>query len=130
TYTAFLSRISDASGTKLPLTAIRFSTHQIKANESIDSARASRAANSAATPSASSDAQPASRRSASSARARTAATSTSKPAVPSQAAPDEEADEDWIPSEKNRHGQWRVLGLAKDPVMNALPRVTAKIATT
>jgi RHS repeat-associated protein len=26
--------------------------------------------------------------------------------------------EDWIPQEKNRHGQWRVLGLPGDPVLN------------
>ncbi len=36
--------------------------------------------------------------------------------------------EDWSPHEENRHGQWRVLGLAGDPALDAAVNATADLS--
>lgn len=37
------------------------------------------------------------------------------------------ASEDWIPSERNRHGNWRVLGLPGDPVLDGTSAAAAPL---
>jgi RHS repeat-associated protein len=128
TYTAFLSQIRDASGTQLPLTAIRFSTLQIKADTSTEPAHVSGASNASAAARKSAPAAQSANATSTTSASPAAANLTTKSAVPAQAPSEEDGVEDWIPGEKNRHGQWRVLGLATDPVMNALPRLTAQIS--
>jgi len=114
-YTLFLSGVTNVSDSTLPFTSIRFTTQRLENKNSQTSSAAG---------SGSADGTAASARHPKAPSSQTAGTSKAgAAAVPlkSQTAaaqkPEESDDdpEDWTPSEKNRHGQWHVLGSANDP---------------
>jgi RHS repeat-associated protein len=115
TYTAFLQGTSDVSGQPVPLSSVRFTTHRFETP-----ATQATATPSALTPSPSTTAaKPVAAPSASIAKTTSGAkvASTTVTESPKIGGAPDEGVEDWLPHDQNRHGQWRVLGLAGDPAL-------------
>jgi YD repeat-containing protein len=120
TYTLFISHLTDQDGRVLPSVSARFTTLRIHvtavsaapthaastiANQVVPTPKAQTTVAAAAPPPAPRQANPA------------------PPALPptpnKKPTPAPEIAEDWIPQAQNRHGAWRVLGLANDPPLSA-----------
>jgi RHS repeat-associated protein len=113
-YTLFLNGVTDTAGRALPFSSFNFTTHRFKANESGTGGKSSASiaddAAEAAAKAALRNGKP----------IVSVVTTVRKPTAPEQddrKKPDADdlGPEDWIPSEQNRHGNWQVLGLSKDP---------------
>lgn len=133
TYTIFLQGAIDARGQAFPFSTSSFTTETIKAQESSASvATSSHGRSTSVQPSGSMTASPAI------AIAPLGAPEAPSSSEPPQRAksPDQKADtareddsgpEDWIPTEKNRHGNWRVLGLPGDPALHGAAAARAPL---
>ena len=116
TYTAFVQGVKDSTGAEVPSSTIRFTTHRYEATtttQSVSSTVITTPAPKAAVQTVVASSSPA---------AKTAAATTKtvptppKPDIREPSPPQAEI-EDWVPQDQNRHGQWRVLGLAQDPAL-------------
>jgi len=125
TYTLFITGLSDEFGRVLPSASVRFTTLRIvppAAAQVLDAGRTIPGTPSTKTSSVASSVAN------SKAGAQGSAASRSMPAVPPRnlIPPQPTASdvaEDWIPRLENRHGAWRVLGMANDPPL--MPSVTS-----
>jgi RHS repeat-associated protein len=118
TYTLFITGLSDEVGRDLPGTTVRFTTHRVVVPATATSPSALVGSKTTIPSATASNSQ----RSITSTLTETVqgnAAQTSQ-AQPIQDTPRSvEAAEDWIPQAANRHGAWRVLGLANDPPLSA-----------
>jgi len=124
TYTVFVRSITDRTGRSFPFKASSFVTQGFDGGASA----------AAATPTAGQAATVKTAASVSTATiASKAVSSTNTPAPalkPKPASPDDDGTgEDWLPQAGNRHGQWRVLGLKGDPVLNTTAALAAAALT-
>jgi RHS repeat-associated protein len=126
TYTAFLQGAADYSGRVVPFTSIRFTTHRYEEPLTSPSTAAPTIA-----PNAGSVRTPAkaltSGIGAVSAKIGSSKVSANQAETPSPRDAEDEI-EDWVPREENRHGAWRVLGLAGDPALAATAQSTVDLA--
>jgi RHS repeat-associated protein len=133
TYTVFLTGVTDSSGQALARTSIRFTTRQIVAEPTSDNGATATTSEKrqqavAATPSAVARSAPPATTASTPSQPQTSKADAPKPA------PASEPNEDWIPQEQNRHGAWRVLGLANDPPLilptSVVPDLAASAGVT
>jgi RHS repeat-associated protein len=113
TYTLFIRGVTDSSGLEIPLTTVRFTTMRFNAQPSRSERPASVIPNEPAkaiAPEETKAAIPPARQTRPAPRKTTVTLRTSPEPRPVSPLP-----EDWIPRAENRHGAWRVLGLAGDP---------------
>jgi RHS repeat-associated protein len=119
-YTLFVKGVTGMFGTPVPLTSIRFTTHHYaeptkatagSSNRAHKGAQAAMNQRTSAVPSVS--AQPTNAAKAQQKQAESAQDQKRDDAA-------EDASEDWLPQERNRHGQWRVLGLKGDPQLSLI----------
>jgi RHS repeat-associated protein len=123
TYTLFITGLSDREGRELPNTAIRFTTHRVVAPPSAAAPSVTAQPATSASSPATKPAIPAPPPADTPARPNSPVRPTPSPkppAVPPQ--PPAAGAEDWIPQAQNRHGSWRVLGLAGDPPLETTVR--------
>jgi RHS repeat-associated protein len=125
TYTLFLNGLTDTASRPLPFSSFSFTTHRFQANEPGGVGQSGANLGNA---SAQSDAAKAASR-----KSGLTLVTTNRP-QPTQEQkdkkPQEEDDnnEDWVPTEPNQHGAWRVLGLANDPKLYAGARFASALA--
>lgn len=122
TYTLFVNGVADATGNAVPLSSVRFTTRRYDSGNSNTSTNAASppALQPAGTALATSGSiKPGAKAVPTQPAKKNAAKLISKPEPPAPDSPDEgDWTEDWTPQEPNRHGQWRVLGLAGDPAFD------------
>ena len=131
TYTVFLQGARDRSGRDFPFSTSSFTTRSFDGNA---------ASTAASTPPVNSATRQSTHPSTPSSTALVTPQTTPATKIPAQKASDpqdnpptpddDSAAEDWTPQEKNRHGEWRVLGLKGDPVLgiSSLARVSTLTA--
>jgi len=112
-YTLFLSGVTNAAKSALPFTSIRFTTKRLENTNSQAGSQSGSGATNGAAKSTSPNSSTANRPGA--ATVKSTAQANIHKDVAQQPEETDDSPEDWIPSDKNRHGQWRVLGLANDP---------------
>lgn len=119
TYTAFIQGVKDTTGVSVPLSTIRFTTHRYEApaaTQTLSSTVIAPPVTKLAMPTVVASSSPAT-------KAATTTTKTAptpqKPDIKEPSPPQAEV-EDWSPQDQNRHGQWRVLGLAQDPALASI----------
>lgn len=134
TYTLFLNGLTDSAGGSLPFSSFSFTTHRFRADEpgSGKGAGGKSGKNAESDPSSSKNAN---RKGGFQGLALLENGQQVNQSLDDQKNDDEDdGSEDWIPSEQNRHGNWQILGLVKDPVLhtnNALAsRFQAAIGST
>jgi RHS repeat-associated protein len=118
-YTVFLQGAKDQSGDSFPFSTSSFSTQSFPASPAATKLRVDSASTKPQAPVPANAPSP-----------RPASAASPKPSAPaapvqknektttSQDAEDNPAPEDWIPQEKNRHGDWHVLGSPGDPALS------------
>ena len=133
TYTLFMAGLTDENGRVLPLTSVRFTTQRIVA---------SAVASPSNRPSASTTTTPKNlqKGDASISDAAVNAKQPNRLAVVPKASQSFQEDlsktpagalsEDWIPGPENRHGAWRVLGLANDPPLSIAAAAAVPLPAT
>jgi len=124
TYTAFLAGAMDLSGRQVPMASVRFTTHRFEAPTSAATKPETGSANVAAL------SIPSSARAPSLVPATTPAATKSAPLARPEGinkSSEDDGTEDWSPRDENRHGQWKVLGLAGDPALSAEGLSTADL---
>jgi RHS repeat-associated protein len=126
TYTLFIAGVNDTAGAALPFTSIRFTTRRLDASGT-DQAHLIGAGARSKSPGNTSTVQPTLLQPTTPQKTSSPPVANRKAAPPSPEAEDA-GSEDWIPSEQNRHGQWRVLGLANDPAIAPLPKTAPRLS--
>ena len=137
TYTLFVHTISDDAKIPLPFTAIRFSTQAIAPASSSSpgkSATRDRGRNESSSTGVSQDGTARTARSATAlgfaAQAAADARKNADAARNNEDATTDDEPEDWTPVERNRHGDWRVLGLTGDPRWVVNPSLASRKNTS
>jgi YD repeat-containing protein len=130
TYTAFIQGVKDSLGQELPFSTVRFTTHRYETQT------AGQAQSNLAIwqPAPKPVAAPVAVAAVAMPAAAKVTLSVAKPVADAQKADNQkkgaaqEEAEDWLPGEHNRHGQWRVLGLAGDPALGATALTTVPLS--
>jgi RHS repeat-associated protein len=118
TYTVFLQGAKDRSGRDFPFSTSSFTTRSFDGNVASTAvstppvSSATRQSTHPSTPSSTASVTPQTTP-ATKTPAQKASNRQDNPPTPD----DDSATEDWAPQEKNRHGEWRVLGLKGDPLL-------------
>lgn len=113
TYTLFLNGLADGMGRSLPFSSFSFSTHRFSAGATSSSHGYIDVKITPPKPKVA-----VSNKSTTTSAANPVA-SKAKPDNRKKDDPEDDDKEDWIPKDANRHGNWRVLGLADDPVLES-----------